>query len=189
MGKSLNDLKQDQLNLNQGSESGAALLDKSLEEVGYARSMVMSADGVIICGNQTQKAALRRGDGTKEPIIIETDGDVPVIVKRKDVMSGTAEAIKIAAYDNLANQRGLTWRPDSRRVVEEHGVAVEEIGWTVEEIPIEDVPSDEQPAGDGDGKFIGSTFMVSAECSDENHQRETYEKLSAMGYKCKVMTL
>lgn len=69
----LSQLAPDQVNLNTGTEAGAQLLDKSLDEVGYARSLVMSADGVILCGNQTHKASLRRGDGEVQPIIVETD--------------------------------------------------------------------------------------------------------------------
>jgi hypothetical protein len=185
----ISDLAQDRLNLNQGTEGGAELLDKSLEEVGYARSLVMSADGVILCGNQTHKAGLRRGDGDKQPIIVETDGDVPVIVKRRDVRSGTPKAVKIAAYDNLANQRGLAWRPDARQVVEEAGVPVEEIGWTEEEIPLAGGGEDGEDEGTSSGGGVGASYQVVVECRDEGQQQDVFERMTGQGFKCRVLTL
>src|SRR5512146_177237 len=162
----ISQLAEDRTNLNTGTQAGAEMLDKSLEEVGYARSMVMSADGVILCGNQTHKASLRRGDGEKKPIIVETDGDVPVIVKRKDVLANTPKAVKIAAYDNLANQRGPSWRPDAREAVEEAGVAVEEIGWTEQEIPLAGAGGmDDAMGAEGgaDSGMVGQAFQVVVE--------------------------
>lgn len=188
----ISQLAEDRTNLNTGTPAGAEMLDKSLEEVGYARSLVMSADGVILCGNQTHKASLRRGDGEKKPIIVETDGDVPVIVKRKDVRSGTPKAVKIAAYDNLANQRGLSWRPDARQVVEEAGVPVEEIGWTEQEIPIQGTSGggdmDDDP-GMSSGGGVGQSYQVVVECRDEQHQQEVFERMTQEGFKCRVLTL
>ncbi|MGE5608361.1 MAG: hypothetical protein ACM359_03845 [Bacillota bacterium] len=187
----ISQLVEDKTNLNTGTQAGAEMLDRSLAEVGYARSLVMSADGVILCGNQTHKASLRRGDGDKKPIIVETDGDVPVIVKRKDVTSGSPKAVKIAAYDNLANQRGLSWRPDAREVVEEAGVPVEEIGWTEQEIPIQGLggSDDLDEEGGMSSGGVGQSYQVVVECRDEPHQQELFERMTREGFKCRVLTL
>ncbi|MGE5610158.1 MAG: hypothetical protein ACM359_12960 [Bacillota bacterium] len=188
----LSQLAEDRMNLNTGTQAGAEMLDRSLDEVGYARSLVMSADGVILCGNQTHKASMRRGDGEKKPIIVETDGDVPVIVKRKDVTSGSPKAVKIAAYDNLANQRGLSWRPDAREVVEEVGVPVEEIGWTEQEIPLAGAGGiDGEMGGESgaDSGTVGQAYQVVVECRDEQHQQEVFERMTREGFKCRVLTL
>lgn len=185
----LSQLAPDQVNLNTGTEAGAQLLDKSLDEVGYARSLVMSADGVILCGNQTHKASLRRGDGEVQPIIVETDGDVPVIVKRKDVRSGSPMAVKIAAYDNLANQRGLSWRPDARQVVEEAGIPVEEIGWTDQEIPMDGGGMEPGDDAGADSGGVGQAYQVVVECRDEQQQQVIFDRMTGEGFKCRVLTL
>lgn len=184
----ISDVMQDAENLNLGSEQGAKLLDKSLSEVGFARSLVMSADGQLLCGNQTQKAAVRQ-NGDVEPIIVESDGTRPVIVRRTDVMAGSQKALKIAVYDNLANEKGLVWRQDTSEVIQEHGLSVEELGFTQEDIQAIETPSFPPSQNQPNVPAIGSSISVVAECRDEDHAKDLFERLKGEGFPCRILTI
>ena len=190
----ISDALQDPKNLNLGNASGAKSLDQSLTEVGFARPMVMSSDGVIIAGNQTQKSMIRLGMGELEPIIVETDGTRPIIHKRTDLQSGSEKAVKLAVYDNLANQRGLKWRADVREIIEEQGMTIEEAGFTEEEVKVIEMRMEvETPGPDrnrsGDGPQIGTSISVVVECRDEDHAQEIYERMQKEGLKCRVLSI
>ena len=94
MPKKLTDYKPLARNPNKGSQRGDALLEKSLEQGGLGRSIVVAANGEILAGNHvTAKAGELFGD---ELTIqeVETDGNTLVVVKRTDIPNSKSKKAK-----------------------------------------------------------------------------------------------
>ena len=103
----IEELTQDDHNFNKGTEGGAELMERSLNELGAGRSILVDKNGKIIAGNKTQEAAIKAG--IKKVRIIETTGDELVAVKRTDVDIDSAKGRKMAYLDNLTTQVNLAW--------------------------------------------------------------------------------
>ena len=68
-------------NLNKHTEYGLQMLEKSMGEVGFIGAMTAANDGEIFDGSaRIEKSAVIFDD--VDPIVIETDGTRPVIIKR-----------------------------------------------------------------------------------------------------------
>ena len=80
-------IKPDKRNRNKHTQDGLELLYKSIDKVGIIESYTVSNDGVIISGNARHEKISAKF--TKEPIVIETDGTEPIIIKRTDIESNT----------------------------------------------------------------------------------------------------
>lgn len=81
--KKLSDLKQDDRNLNRGTEEGKAMITKSLQQFGAGRSILLDKNDRIIAGNKTHENA--EEIGMEDVIVVETDGTKLVAVKRTDI--------------------------------------------------------------------------------------------------------
>ena len=107
MKKSIEDFIPDDRNFNKGTEYGSHLLEKSLSELGAGRSILVDADDRIIAGNKTQEAAINVG--LKDAIVIETEGDELVAVKRTDIHLDTKEGRELALADNATSALNLAY--------------------------------------------------------------------------------
>ena len=104
---SIDDLIQDDHNFNKGNEQGAQLLERSFRECGAGRSVLIDKDNRLVGGNKAQKGF--KAAGKKKVIIVDSDADTLVAVRRKDVSLDSAEGRKMAYLDNLTTQVNLTW--------------------------------------------------------------------------------
>lgn len=113
------DLTLDPKNANKHSDYGTGLLENSIRENGFGRSIVVSNDDFIIAGNGTVEGAKAVGmDNTR---VIETDGQELIVVKRKDIKSGTPEFYKLALADNVVAQKNIVLDADViEAIVEEY---------------------------------------------------------------------
>ncbi len=103
----IDDLIQDDHNFNKGNEQGAQLLERSFRECGAGRSVLIDKDNRLVGGNKAQKGF--KAAGKKKVIIVDSDADTLVAVRRKDVSLDSAEGRKMAYLDNLTTQVNLTW--------------------------------------------------------------------------------
>ena len=103
----VDELIQDDRNFNKGSEQGAQLLERSFRECGAGRSVLIDKDNRLVGGNKAQKGF--KAAGKKKVIIVDSDADTLVAVRRKDVSLDSAEGRKMAYLDNLTTQVNLTW--------------------------------------------------------------------------------
>lgn len=100
--RKISDYTLDPNNINQGSEFGTALLEKSITEVGLGRSALADKNGAIIAGNKTIEKA---GElGFTEVVEVETTGTQLVIVKRMDLDINTPQGIKAKILDNTVSK-------------------------------------------------------------------------------------
>ena len=103
----LADFSPDPRNANKGTERGAYQLEESLRRLGAGRSIVVSADGVILAGNKTAEQA--GSIGLERTVVVETDGTQVVVVKRTDLQSGDPRARELAVADNRVGEVSLAW--------------------------------------------------------------------------------
>ncbi len=101
----IKELTLDPNNANKHSQYGTQLLENSIRENGFGRSIVISSDDVIIAGNGTVEGAA--AVGMENVRIIETNGHEIIAVKRLDVKSGTAEFYKLALADNVVAKKNI----------------------------------------------------------------------------------
>jgi len=107
---SIKDLKFDDKNFNQHTKDGMALLEKSLQELGAGRSILVDKDNNIIAGNGIVEAAGQAG--LEKVKIVETTGDEIVAVKRTDMSLDSKEGREMALADNATAAADLEWDYD-----------------------------------------------------------------------------
>jgi hypothetical protein len=145
----ITDFHPDEKNFNKHSEYGMSLLQKSIEKVGVIESITVSADGKIITGNARQEKFLEVFGDEVQPVVIETDGKRPVILKRTDINSGTKQFHEAALLANTVAKKNINLDTEliQEVLVEEFEANVEELGVeTVSDINLSDFfSSDQEP--------------------------------------------
>lgn len=104
------DLLPDNHNANKGTARGKKMLERSLKKNGAGRSVLIDKNNVTLAGNKTLEAAKKKG--IKKVLVVETDGDTLVAVRRKDVEAGGRKANELALADNRVNQVDLDFDKD-----------------------------------------------------------------------------
>ena len=148
---SIDDLIQDDHNFNKGNEQGAQLLERSFRECGAGRSVLIDKDNRLVGGNKAQKGF--KAAGKKKVIIVDSDADTLVAVRRKDVSLDSAEGRKMAYLDNLTTQVNLTWDETELQAVQAdvEGFDIADFGFDIEDLPQVTFPTGEKQ-GEGEGK-------------------------------------
>ena len=103
----ISELKFDDKNFNKHTQYGMGLLEKSLNQFGAGRSILVDKDNNIIAGNGIVEAA--QNAGITKTKVIETDGTELVVVKRKDVALDSEEGRGMALADNATAAADLEW--------------------------------------------------------------------------------
>lgn len=107
----ISDLRFDEKNFNKHTEYGMSLLEKSLQDYGAGRSILIDKNNNIIAGNGIVEAAAQAG--IEDVKIIETHGDELVAVKRVDVDLNTQKGREMAFADNATASADLNWDEDN----------------------------------------------------------------------------
>lgn len=92
----LKDIKQDKRNYRVHNEKNLSLIKKSIDEVGFGRSIVIDSQNEIIAGNGLVSQVEK---GTKIKVV-ETDGSELVVVKRTDLKTDDEKRKQLAIMDN-----------------------------------------------------------------------------------------
>lgn len=98
----IKDLVQDDKNFNMGTEQGKILMDRSFENFGAGRSVLIDKNNRIIAGNKTAKIAEEHG--IKKVRVIETTGEELVVVKRTDIDLDSRKGREMALADNMTSK-------------------------------------------------------------------------------------
>ncbi|HOQ49451.1 MAG TPA: hypothetical protein PLV01_06465 [Candidatus Kapabacteria bacterium] len=99
------DLQFDDKNANRHTQKGLRLLEKSLQQLGAGRSIVLDKNNRIICGNGVVEVAGQIG--LEKVRVVETTGDEIVAVKRVDLSLDDAKARELAIADNQTAKVGI----------------------------------------------------------------------------------
>lgn len=131
----IHSLQQDDHNFNRGTTEGKRLMDKSFQELGAGRSILIDKNGKIIAGNKSQQAAIDAG--ITKVRVIETTGDELVAVKRTDIDIDSEKGRKLALADNATTAVNLNWNQTELADAEdEYGIDCNE--WAVRREKIAD---------------------------------------------------
>ena len=123
----INELKFDENNFNKHNEQGMELLEKSLRENGFGRSILLDKDNNIVGGNGVTEQAKKLG--TTKVRVIETDGTEIIAVKRTDLELDSKKGREMALADNGVASKNLTWNNDALEVAKSQwGVTPENWG-------------------------------------------------------------
>lgn len=105
----LEDLTPDQRNANEGTLRGSQLMERSLEQHGAARSILVDKNGVVVAGNKALEHAVERGLGVR---VVESNGQKLVVVQRVDLDLQDPKTRELAYLDNRVAELGLKWNPE-----------------------------------------------------------------------------
>ena len=107
---SIDSLIPDNKNFNKGTEFGEHLMDESLRKFGLGRSILIDKNNRIIAGNKTAEKAA--DIGFDNVIIVETNGNSLVAVKRTDIDLDSAKGRELALADNATSKANLSFDTD-----------------------------------------------------------------------------
>lgn len=105
--QTIEDLTPDPRNARRHTPRNIGVIERSLGEVGAARSIVIDEDGVILAGNATTEAAMQAG--ITRVRVIEADGNELIAVQRRGLTP--EQKVKLALADNRAAELA-EWEPD-----------------------------------------------------------------------------
>lgn len=111
------DLVQMQHNPRRHTSRGIGVIVDSLHQVGAARSIVTDENNVILAGNGTAEAAAQAG--IERTLVVETDGETLVVVKRSGLTE--EQKVKLAVADNRATDLS-TFDPAEIAALAEQGL-------------------------------------------------------------------
>ena len=164
---SVADLVPDNLNFNRGTEYGNALLEKSFQKFGAGRSILLDKNNRIIAGN---KAAGKYGElGGEKVIVVETDGDTLVAVKRTDVDLDSQAGRELALADNATQRADLEWDTEIiKEAQEKWGLDADAWGVKVEWLPEDETAEIERKRREFEGR------IAAGEISEEDEEYQEF---------------
>jgi DNA modification methylase len=126
----IRELKQDGANARKHNPRNVAMIERSIQENGFGRSLLLANDGTIIAGNATYESAASAG--FENVRVIESDGTEIIAIKRTDVEPGSEQFYKLAISDNRAAELA-SWDLEALQQVFDAGVDSGEF-WFPEEL-------------------------------------------------------
>lgn len=167
----------DNRNFNLHTEYGMSVLEKSIRQNKFGRSVLVDKDNRIIAGNGVVETAAAIGE-TKIKIV-ETTGDELVVVKRTDLSLDSKAGREMALADNSVAAVDLDWNEDEiQKAVEDFNIDAEKYGHNLEqEIKETDMQPDEEH----------QRYRLQLDFTDEDSMRHCYQDLMRKGYDVKIM--
>lgn len=171
----------DDKNFNKGTEYGQHLIEESLRKFGAGRSILLDKNNRIIAGNKTVENAANVG--LENVIIVETDGNQIVAVKRNDIDLDSAKGRELALADNATAKANIEWDEESiQQIAGQWDIKPEE--WGVDGF---NGDNSEKNPFDDDGIIPKSQYGVIVICEDEQHQERIFKQLTGSGLTCKIV--
>lgn len=171
----LKDLKFDKRNYRRHNDRNKELIKKSIEEVGFGRSIVIDAENEIVCGN----GVVSQADKNTKIKVIETDGSELVVIKRTDLKTSDAKRKQLAVMDNSASDTS-----DFDMELLQEDFSVDDLNdWGIE-IKFEEIKETKDISDE-----LKETYEVVCECENEMEQEALFLRLSKEGIKCRLLTL
>ena len=97
----------DDCNFNEGTEFGDSMIERSLTKFGAGRSILLDKNNRIIAGNKTTEKFANIG--LENVLIVDTDGETLVAVRRNDIDLDTERGREMAIADNATSKANLKW--------------------------------------------------------------------------------
>jgi hypothetical protein len=107
----LHDIRPQARNANKHTQRGMAALEQSIQQDGWIGAITVAADGETFDGSARIETAA--ASGFDDPIVVETDGSRPVILKRTDIPNADdPRAMRLGLAANRVAQTNLEWDTD-----------------------------------------------------------------------------
>lgn len=195
---SLADLTPDPANARRHDARNIGAIEDSLGRVGFARSIVIDEDGVVLAGNGTIEAAGRAG--MERVRVVDADGE-EIIAVRRIGLSPRQKAI-LAVGDNRAAELSPGWDAAAlAALAEEHGIAPGDLELSDEEWKAIEAGAESGESGGGaeaggypepEGGRYSEQAAVIVVCPGEAEQEAVYRELRGRysaepGYNVKVV--
>jgi hypothetical protein len=168
----------DNRNFNLHTEYGMSVLEKSIRQNKFGRSVLVDRNNRIIAGNGVVETASAIGE-TKIKIV-ETTGEELVVVKRTDVDLDSKQGREMALADNSVASADLKWNEDEiKKAEQDFQINAAEWGLTFEE---------EAAKAEGEMNNAGREhkFLLQIEFTSEEAMREIYQELLQRGYDVNI---
>lgn len=185
----ISDLIPDSKNANQHTERGVGMVQKSLQKYGAGRSILIDKNNKIIAGNLTAEQAA--SIGIDDVVVVETNGDKLVAVKRTDLDLNDKAAKELAIADNRSSEVSLNWDAVVLEELKIEGVELDDFfnSNELEEIGIGVKTSDGFTLAEGDkAPFQQMTFTLADEQAlliknaiSDIKKTDTYKYAETMG--------
>jgi len=154
-------IKFDKRNYRKHSDKNKELINKSLEECGAGRSILIDADDEIIAGNGVFEQAQALNIPVK---VIETDGTELIAVKRTDLNTDDERRKRLAVMDNSASDSSEF---DMPLLLEDfEAVDLSEMGVEVPDVEI----NNEEDLG-GEEKSVNKKLLQCPCCGHINEEK------------------
>lgn len=168
-------LRPDDKNFNKGTEYGEHLMDDSLRKFGLGRSILIDKNNRIIAGNKTAEKA---GElGFDKVVVVETDGNTLVAVKRKDIDLDSSKGRELALADNATSKANISW--DNEMIMQ----CAEQFDFDPEDWGVS-MPEPEEGGQEEPKKEINTRLIV--ECGDVTRLSLLFSELQDRGFKCEL---
>ena len=119
-------------NANKHTARGLGALQTSIQSDGWIGAMTTAADGEMIAGSARIETAAQVFGVDAEPIVVESDGTRPIIVKRTDIPDAADKrAVRLALADNRIHQFDLNFDVE---VLASYDADILDGLWTAEEL-------------------------------------------------------
>jgi ParB-like chromosome segregation protein Spo0J len=155
------------------NDGAVEAVSNSIRRFGFKVPIVVGSDGVIVAGHTRYKAAQLLGL-QKVPCIVADD-----------LTDEQVKAFRLA--DNKVSELA-TW-DDEKLDIELDGLAdfdMSEFGFSLDDL--EDEPGDDTPPSEPNFNYK-EQYAVVVTCKNEQEQEQTYNKLTEMGFECKVVAV
>jgi hypothetical protein len=155
----ISDLRFDDKNFNDHTEYGMSLLEKSLQEFGAGRSILIDKNNNIIAGNGIIEAA--GNIGLEDMQVVETTGDKIVAVKRTDIELNSKKGRGLAMADNGTSAANLSWNKGNIEEVSEQ-FDINPGDWGVDLKPYKEIVEDEPDPIDEQNTYsiVGDIYQL-----------------------------
>lgn len=165
----------DDKNFNKGTEYGEHLMDDSLRKFGLGRSILIDKNNRIIAGNKTAEKA---GElGFEKVVVVETDGNTLVAVKRNDIDLDSSKGRELALADNATSKANISW--DNEMIMQ----CASQFDFDPEDWGVS-MPEPEEEEQDEPKKDIDTRLIV--ECGDVTKLSLLFSELQDRGFKCEL---
>ena len=164
----------DNLNANKGTEYGQRLIEESLRKFGAGRSILIDKNNRIIAGNKTVENAVNAG--LDNVIVVETDGNQIVAVKRRDIDLDSEKGRELALADNATGKANLSWDEDAIKQITDKWNNIKPEDWGIDIEPLEEPEKEDE----GEKKDISTRLIV--ECGDVSRLSLLFSELQDRGF-------
>lgn len=177
---SIKELQPDPRNARRRTDRSAALIAKSLQQFGAARSIVIDENNRVLAGNGTIEGA--KAAGIQKVRIIETDGSELIAVKRSGLSD--EQKIALAVADNRTSDLS-EWDTDILAELSQEQTL--DPWFTNDELSKLFGDKEEEDLSDDQSDELTETYSILITLNDEVEQSAALETLTNLGFQCRAL--